>query len=93
MSEIANVTQLTQAQTQPPLSWYFDPKILEAEQRVLFDRGPAYVGHELLVPNVGDYHALNWMDNAKILVHNEHGVELLSNICRHRQATMLENNQ
>ena len=90
MSELAIVTQLTSVQTQPPLSWYFDPKVLEVEQRVLFDCGPGYVGHELLVPNVGDYHVLGWMDNAKMLVRNERGLELLSNICRHRQATMLE---
>ena len=90
MSEIASAAQLTPIQTQPPISWYFDPKVLEAEQRVLFEQGPGYVGHELLVPNVGDFHVLGWMDNAKMLVRNERGVELLSNICRHRQATMLE---
>lgn len=90
MSEIALTDQFTQPLTQPPLRWYFDPEILELEQRVLFDRGPRYVGHELLVPNPGDYHVLDWMDGAKILVHNKNGVELLSNICRHRQATMLE---
>ena len=52
--------------------------------------GRNYVGHELMVPNLGDYHVIEWMDNAKMLVRNEGGVELLSNICRHRQATMLE---
>ena len=87
MSEIASAAQLTQIHAQPPLSWYFDPKVLAAEQRVLFEQGPGYVGHALLVPNLGDYHVLDWMDNAKMLVRNEHGVELLSNICRHRQAT------
>ncbi len=90
MSEIAQTDHLAQAQTQPPLRWYFDPKILELEQRLLFDQGSAYVGHELLTPNIGDYHVLDWMDNARMLVRNEHGVELLSNICRHRQATMLQ---
>lgn len=90
MSEIAKICQPIQALTQPPLRWYFDPKFLEIEQRILFDNGPGYIGHELLVPNLGDYHVLNWMDNAKMLVRNTNGVELLSNICRHRQATMLE---
>ena len=90
MTEIADFYNPTKVHRQPPLSWYFDPKILEIEQRVLFDSGPGYVGHELLVPNVGDYHVLSWMDNAKVLVRNESGVQLLSNICRHRQATMLE---
>jgi len=90
MSEIAKPQQFNPVSAQPPLRWYFDPKILEIEQRVLLDAGPKYVGHELMVPNLGDYHVIEWMDKAKMLVRNEGGVELLSNICRHRQATMLE---
>jgi phenylpropionate dioxygenase-like ring-hydroxylating dioxygenase large terminal subunit len=90
MSEIAKLQQFNPVSAQPPLRWYFDPKVLEIEQRVLLDAGPQYVGHELMVPNLGDYHVIEWMDKAKMLVRNENGVELLSNICRHRQATMLE---
>ena len=90
MSEIAKIEQFSPVSAQPPLRWYFDPKVLEVEQRVLFDAGPNYVGHELMVPNPGDYHVLAWMDNAKMLVRNAQNVELLSNICRHRQAIMLE---
>lgn len=90
MSEIAAIDQLIQSHTQPPLSWHFDPRVLEVEQRVLFDRGPVYVGHELLAPDLGDYHVLDWKDSASMLVRNENGVELLSNICRHRQATILQ---
>ena len=89
MSLIAKSAQLDCLSPQPPLSWYFDPKILELEQRLLFEAGPGYVGHELLVPHLGDYHVLDWQDSSKMLVRNESGVELLSNICRHRQATML----
>ena len=59
------------------------------EQKILFERGPGYVGHELLVPNLGDYHVLERLDNAKSLVRNAAGVTLLSNVCRHRQAIML----
>ena len=43
-----------------------------------------------MVPNPGDYHTLAWMDHAKLLVRNAQGVELMSNVCRHRQAIMLE---
>jgi choline monooxygenase len=89
MTDVAKTGQFSQASAQPPLRWFFDPKVLEIEQRILFDQGPGYVGHELMVPNLGDYHALESMDNAKMLVRNEGGVELLSNICRHRQAIML----
>jgi phenylpropionate dioxygenase-like ring-hydroxylating dioxygenase large terminal subunit len=42
-----------------------------------------------MVPNVGDYYTLAWRDDAQVLVRNASGVELLSNICRHRQAIML----
>ena len=87
MSNIANPIQLAPNKVQPPLAWYFDPKILELEQRVLFENGPGYVGHELMVPNLGDYQVLR--NDAQMLVRNQNGVELLSNICRHRQATML----
>ena len=88
MSEIAKLQQLTELPIAPPMSWYFDPHIMAAEQRALFANGPSYVGHELMVPNLGDYHVLD--GGAQMLVRNASGVELLSNICRHRQATMLE---
>lgn len=90
MTDIATSEQLSRVSAQPPLSWFFDPNVLEVEQRVLFDQGPGYVGHELMVPNLGDYHVLEHMDSAKMLVRNDNGVELLSNICRHRQAIMLQ---
>jgi phenylpropionate dioxygenase-like ring-hydroxylating dioxygenase large terminal subunit len=90
MSDIATTLRLAPAASQLPVSWYFDPKLFELEKRLLFDNGAGYVGHELMVPNAGDYHTLAWMDHAKMLVRNARGVELLSNICRHRQAIMLE---
>ncbi|WP_139803621.1 aromatic ring-hydroxylating oxygenase subunit alpha, partial [Cronobacter sakazakii] len=67
-----------------------DQPLFELEKRVLFDNGPGYVGHELMVPNVGDYHTLGWADDALMLVRNEAGIELLSNVCRHRQALMMK---
>jgi phenylpropionate dioxygenase-like ring-hydroxylating dioxygenase large terminal subunit len=89
MSDLSNVACFSRTAPQLPAHWYFDPAIHEIEKRVLFDDGPGYVGHELMVPNVGDYHSLQWLGHAKALVRNEGGVELLSNICRHRQATIL----
>ena len=43
-----------------------------------------------MVPEAGDYQTIGWMDHAKVLVRNCGGVELLSNVCRHRQSIMLE---
>ncbi|MEP6657593.1 MAG: aromatic ring-hydroxylating dioxygenase subunit alpha [Betaproteobacteria bacterium] len=90
MSNLATGEHLRRAASQLPVSWYCDPAIFDAEQRLLFERSPGYVGHELMVPNPGDYHALSWRDNAQVLVRNGQGIELLSNICRHRQAIMLQ---
>ena len=90
MSDLTNTSALVQTLPQLPVDWYFDPQVYEVEKKILFDRGPGYVGHELMVPNVGDFHSLEWMDHAKMLLRNERGVELLSNICRHRQAIMLK---
>jgi len=90
MSNLATADRLRPATSQLPASWYCDPAQLELEQRLLFAPGPGYVGHELMVPNAGDYCALSWRDNAQALVRSARGVELLSNICRHRQAVMLK---
>ncbi len=90
MSDLLNARQLKPATSQLPVSWYFDPGVFAEEKARLFDTGPRYVGHELMVPEVGDYHTLAWMDHAKVLVRNAGGVELLSNVCRHRQSLMLE---
>ena len=94
MVDVSQLKRLKPTGCQLPVSWYFDPEIFEAEKRLLFQAGPNYVGHELMVPNAGDWHTLAWMDHAKVLVRNgspeNEGVELLSNVCRHRQAIMLE---
>ena len=90
MTDRATPQHLTPARCQLPVSWYFDPAILAKEQALMYEAGPKYVGHELMVPNAGDYRVLSWLDDAKVLVRNESGVELLSNICRHRQAILLE---
>src|SRR3989304_6071590 len=90
MSDLATPGQLAPARCQLPISWYFDPEIFALEKNLVFDAGPQYAGHELMVPRAGDYQTLAWMDHARLLVRNESGVELLSNVCRHRQALMLE---
>ncbi len=42
-----------------------------------------------MVPEVGDYATLAWENEGRMLVRNPNGIELLSNVCRHRQAMML----
>ena len=84
MSTLTSAAQLRPASCQLPMSWYFDPQIFELEKKLLFDAGSNYVGHELMVPELGNYQTIDWMDHAKVLVRNQSGVELLSNVCRHR---------
>jgi len=82
--------QLQQARSQLPVSSYFDPALFQREMEILFQQGPRYVGHQLAVPNPGDYHALPQEAGGRVLVNTGRGVELISNVCRHRQAIMLK---
>lgn len=90
MTDLGNPQRFARVSPQLPLSWYLDPAILALEQQVLFQQGPRYVGHVLQVPAAGDFHTLPWEDHGRVLVRNANGPEVLSNICRHRQAIMLE---
>jgi choline monooxygenase len=49
--------QLQQAASQLPVSSYFDEALFQRELETIFQRGPRYVGHQLSVPNPGDYYA------------------------------------
>ena len=90
MATLASIPALRRKSgPQLPVSWYVDPAIYALEEKLLFPAAPKYVGHELMVPNIGDFHTLSWMNNGKVLVHNDHGIDLISNVCRHRQALML----
>jgi choline monooxygenase len=82
--------QLQQAASQFPVSSYFDEALFQREQATLFQKGPRYVGHVNAVPQVGDYYALPQENEGRALVRTERGVELISNVCRHRQAVMLK---
>ncbi len=91
MSELPRSTaQLSRSSPQLPVASYFDEGILARERRILFEPGPGYVGHELMVPEPGDFHTLDGAGHGQMLVHNANGIELMSNVCRHRQALMLE---
>ena len=82
--------RLLQATSQLPISSYFDAGLYQREQQKLFACGPRYLGHELAVPNMGDYYALPQEGEGRALVRNSAGIELISNVCRHRQSTMLQ---
>lgn len=82
--------QLQQAKSQLPVSSYFDQALFTRELETIFQRGPRYVGHQLATPEPGDYFALPQENQGRALVHQRDGrIELISNVCRHRQAVML----
>lgn len=81
--------QLQQATGPLPVSSYFDEALYQRELKQVFQPGPRYVGHRLSVPELGDYATLAQEAQGRALVHTSSGIELISNVCRHRQALML----
>ncbi|MBP8169486.1 MAG: aromatic ring-hydroxylating dioxygenase subunit alpha [Azonexus sp.] len=78
-----------------PVDWYFDEKVFELEKKLIFDAGPGYVGHQLMVPEAGGYRSLEWKDHGQMLLNGgsegaNAGNWQMSNVCRHRQAVMLQ---
>lgn len=88
MSDLASLSTLARSDAQLPVQVYFDEALLEREIKDLFQAGPRYVGHELMVPNVGDFATLASENEGRMLVRSAQGIELMSNVCRHRQALM-----
>ncbi len=81
--------ETTHPHSQPSVHRYFDDGVFAAERTQLFERGPRYVGHSLWVPEAGDFHTLPQEAEGRALVRNADGPQLVSNVCRHRQALML----
>jgi choline monooxygenase len=80
---------LQRSRSQLSVSAYFDTGLFEREISQIFQSRPRYVGHELAVPEVGDFYALPQEGEGRALVRTAAGVELISNVCRHRQALIL----
>lgn len=90
MSAFDSPESLVAARAQLPVSWYFDEDLFALEKKVFFDQGPGYVGHELMVPHEGAYRTLEIKDHGAMLVNQGGQIDLMSNVCRHRQAIMLD---
>ena len=88
MSDLGSHAKLARSEAQLPVNVYFDDALLQREIQQLFQAGPRYVGHELMVPNAGDFATLVSENEGRMLARNANGLELLSNVCRHRQALM-----
>lgn len=79
----------TPGASQLAVASYFDPEIFALEQERIFKQSSIYVGNAKAVPNVGDWRTLPQEQAGRVLVHNPDGIDLLSNVCCHRQAIML----
>jgi len=98
MSDLATLAKLARSQAQLPTHVYFDEALFRREQECLFRPGARYAGHVLMVPEPGDYMTLSTLDRVsggRMLVRNRGGADadaitLMSNVCRHRQAKMLD---
>ena len=80
---------LDRSRSQLPVASYFDPTLYQRELELIWRSGPRYLGHELAIPQIGDYYALPQEAEGRALVRSPQGIELISNVCRHRQAVML----
>jgi len=89
MTDIGRMAHLMPARTQLPVSAYFDEARYAREQEHIFKQSPLYAGHRKLVPEPGDWRTLAHEGGGRALVHTPRGIELISNVCRHRQALML----
>ena len=90
MSDLSTVSCIKEPKSQPHVSVYFDESVLKQEVQQLYRDGPGYAGHTLWVPEKGDWRSLPWESDGRVLVNNGDRIELLSNVCRHRQAVMLK---
>ena len=91
MTDLPRSKLLEPAVSQLPVDWYFDDKVFEREMQILFAGSSGYVGHQLMVPQAGDWRSLEWQNHGKLLINGgDQGNWLMSNICRHRQAIMLQ---
>src|SRR5258708_37844489 len=94
MTELASQKTLQRAAPHLPLSWYFDPEVAALEQRLLFDRGPGYVGHVQMAPNPGEYRVLDWRSNgAWTLVNNGGRPPPVADPCPPPPALLLQGNR
>ena len=91
MSDLGSAGKLARSSAQLPVSAYFDEALHARELERLFAPAPRYIGHALMVPEVGDFHTLTQERDGRVLVRtgsdgSSNDIRLLSNVCRHRQA-------
>ncbi len=90
MSDVGTFSRLAPSEAQLPVQAYSSSKLLDLELERCFAAGPGYVGHRLMIPERGGYATLPHEDHGRLIMNSAEGPLVLSNVCRHRQAIMLE---
>jgi phenylpropionate dioxygenase-like ring-hydroxylating dioxygenase large terminal subunit len=90
MADIGIRSRLAPGESQLPVEWYFDETRFALEKSLIFDAGPGYAGHQLMAPECYDYRSQEWNDHGRLVTHQPDGYYEMSNVCRHRQAIMLQ---
>jgi len=69
---------------------YLDPEVLEAEQRLIFERTWQLMGHVSALPRPGSYTTGFAGDQPVLIVRDEEGrLKAYRNVCRHRASCLL----
>jgi phenylpropionate dioxygenase-like ring-hydroxylating dioxygenase large terminal subunit len=69
---------------------YTDPELMEAEQRLIFERTWQLIGHVSDLPSTGSYITGRAGDQPVLVVRDEHGdLRAYRNVCRHRGSRLL----
>src|SRR5205085_4071850 len=69
MSDLSiTLEALERSRSQLSVTSYFDEDLFRREMELIYQHGPRYVGHELSVPEVGDFHALLHEGEGRALV-------------------------
>lgn len=84
-------------QADPDAGWslpawtYSDPEFFTAEMQRVIRPSWQVVCHQSDVPNVGDYHTLEYLGESIIVVRGQDGdVRAFTNVCRHRGARLVD---
>lgn len=74
----------------PSIKSYFDQELAREQDEKAFLKGLSYAGHCLMVPEKNSYQVLPHFHDRYTLFNQGDSYELLSNVCLHRQAKLLE---
>lgn len=72
----------------PRIPRYHDPEQFRREQALCHARG--YLAHELMLPESGFHYTVDWQHDSVMVVRDGDEIRKVDNICRHRQAKIVQ---